>query len=67
MRTDYFERDGDEVEVNFLLPSVSVTLSSGDEFHWQEWEADEFLKPYLEEHHNGVGVAEAICDATVNW
>lgn len=64
---DYYCADGVEVEVCPVLPSVSVVMSDGTEYWFQEHEADELLKRYKQSHANGVGIAEAIWAETINW
>ncbi len=34
---------GGSIEIDPVLPSVSIIMSSGEEYHFQEWEADELL------------------------
>lgn len=38
------ERDaGGSIEIDTMLPSISIKLSDGTDYFFQEWEADELL------------------------
>ena len=42
-RADAERAAGGEIEYNDLLPSISIKLSTGEDYFFQEWQADELL------------------------
>ncbi len=42
-RAEAEREGGGTIEIDPVLPSVSIRMSSGEEYFFQEWEADELL------------------------
>lgn len=63
MRADAERKAGGVIEIDTTLPSISIKLSSGSEYHFQEWEADELL----DKVPGGIEPADYILAQAQNW
>jgi hypothetical protein len=43
-RANAERRAGAIFEYNTMLPSISITMSNGDEYYYQEWQVEELLE-----------------------